>query len=80
MNIMPVTMKIPTHFNQLTGRVVFCIGLAGTVWSLSSCAPNPVLQEQMEQDILTAAEERKAGDSAGSQQGRGSRAWGYGGF
>jgi hypothetical protein len=47
---------------------------------ISSCAPDPVLQRQMDQDILTAAEIKKAGDTTGAQQGRGSQAYGHGGF
>ncbi|MGB2402465.1 MAG: hypothetical protein ACPIA7_03535 [Akkermansiaceae bacterium] len=47
---------------------------------ISSCAPDPVLQRQMDQDILTASEIRKAGDTTGAQQGRGSQAYGHGGF
>lgn len=51
-----------------------------TLMMISSCAPDPVLQRQMDQDILTASEIRKAGDTTGAQQGRGSQAYGHGGF
>jgi len=58
----------------------FTIAIPAILLLISSCAPDPVLQRQMDQDILTAAERKKAGDTTGAQQGRGSQAYGHGGF
>lgn len=73
-------MKITTRSNDFLMKTLFFTALSATVLSLSSCAPDPELQRQMDQDILTASELRKAGDSVGAQQGRGSQAYGHGGF
>lgn len=73
-------MKITSHSYRRSGAILFVTALALSILSTSSCAPDPVLQEQMERDILSAAEVRKEGDSAGPQQGRGSHAYGHGGF
>ena len=73
-------MKMTTHSNELLIKSLFFTALSATALSLSSCAPDPELQRQMDQDILTAPEIRKAGDSIGPQQGKGSQAYGYGGF
>ena len=77
---MITVMKFKKHSDHLSSAKLLITMISGVVLSISSCAPDPTLQQQMEQDILTAAETRKPGDSAGPQQGRGSRAWGYGGF
>lgn len=48
---------------------------------VSSCAtPDPTLQKQMDRDILSAAENKAPGNTTGSQQGQGSKNYGYGGF
>lgn len=77
---MRIVMKITSHFSSRSGAILLASVLAGTILSTSSCAPDPALQEQMERDILSASEIRQAGDSAGPQQGRGSQAYGHGGF
>jgi len=73
-------MKITTRSNKLFIKSLFFTALSATALSLSSCAPDPQLQRQMDQDILTASELRKAGDTVGPQHGRGSQAYGHGGF
>lgn len=59
---------------------LICLPLAAIPF-LSSCgAPDPGLQREMNQDILSAAERRGPGDTTGAQQGQGSRNYGHGGF
>ena len=79
-SIMQFVMKITTRSNESLIKTLFFTALSATVLSLCSCAPDPELQRQMDQDILSASELRKAGDSVGPQQGRGSQAYGHGGF
>lgn len=48
---------------------------------LTSCgAPDPRVQGEMERNILSASENRKAGNTTGPQQAQGSKNWGHGGF
>lgn len=77
---MRIVMKITSHLGPRLNNTLLASVFTGTILSVSSCAPDPELQEQMERDILSASEVRKAGDSAGPQQGRGSQAYGHGGF
>ncbi|MDG1357005.1 MAG: hypothetical protein P8P36_02305 [Akkermansiaceae bacterium] len=73
-------MKNTTRSNQRPTLAILFVAVPATLLLISSCAPDPVLQRQMEQDIITASELRKEGDTTGAQQGRGSQAYGYGGF
>lgn len=75
-NVMNNKIRSKAHLNTAASLST----ISATLLLISSCAPDPVLQRQMEQDILTASEIRKAGDTTGAQQGRGSQAYGYGGF
>ena len=70
------TMKI-THLKRLT---LACLPLAISPLVSSCGAPDPRLQKEMDQDILTAAERKGPGDTTGAQQGQGSRNYGHGGF
>ena len=70
------TMKIaPAKLLALT-----CLPLIITPLVSSCGAPDPRLQKEMDQDILTAAERKGPGDTTGAQQGQGSRNYGHGGF
>ncbi len=73
-------MKNTNCSDQRPSLSILFIVVPATLALISSCAPDPALQRQMEQDILTASELRKAGDTTGAQQGRGSHAYGHGGF
>lgn len=54
--------------------------LAGILLGISACAPDPTLQKEMEENILTAAEREQVKDVGGPQFGQDSRGYGYGGF
>ena len=65
---------------SIFATIIPSTALTGILLTLSSCAPDPALQKQMDQDILTAAEKKQATDRPGPHQGRGSQGYGYGGF
>ena len=73
-------MKNTTCSNDRLGKTAFVIAVPAILLLISSCAPDPALQRQMDQDILTASEIKKAGHTTGAQHGRGSQAYGHGGF
>ena len=77
---MPTVMKNTTRSNGHQSMTALLSAISATLLIVSSCAPDPALQRQMEQDILTASEIRKSGDTTRAQQGRGSQAYGHGGF
>lgn len=60
--------------------IAACLGLLAPLLTSSCGAPNPDLQQQMDRDILTAAENKAAGSTAAPQQGQGSKNYGHGGF
>ncbi|MBT8036082.1 MAG: hypothetical protein KJO21_00930 [Verrucomicrobiae bacterium] len=57
-----------------------CLGLTAPILLLSCGTPHPVMQQQVDQDILTASKNRIPECTTGPMQGQGSKNYGYGGF
>ncbi len=70
------TMKTPSPLSLIAA----CLGLLAPLLASSCGAPNPDLQQQMNRDILSAAENKAAGNTTAPQQGQGSKNYGHGGF
>ena len=73
--------KLPSQngISTILATALYSSALAG-ILTLTSCAPDPTLQKQMDQDILTAAEKKQATDRPGPHQGIGNQGYGLGGF
>ena len=74
------TMQTTRIITSSISAAFFCLA-TGTSLLCSSCgAPDPTVQKELDQDILSHAKKKGPGNTTGPQYGQGNSNYGFGGY